>query len=76
MSYMWFVTEFIEFIKIGEWSLPIVTGDMPYPNAFTLNPISINSAVLFGGFNGSVHIVHFNKKFVVSEKCFNIAIYF
>ena len=39
---------------IGKWSVPIISGQCPPPRySFTLNKLSHNRGIMFGGYNGN-----------------------
>uniref|UniRef100_A0A1X7UPJ3 Protein kinase domain-containing protein n=1 Tax=Amphimedon queenslandica TaxID=400682 RepID=A0A1X7UPJ3_AMPQE len=55
-------------VQIGEWESPVVTGNRPPPiSGFTIESLSKNTALLFGGatsfgHNSCVYIVTFTRK--------------
>ena len=59
-------------VCLGEWITPTVTGDRPPPiSSLTLTSVTINTAVLFGGYttnenSNNVYIIDFTKTSVVS----------
>lgn len=58
-------------IFIGQWSVPIISGQCPPPcRDFTLNELPHNRGIMFGGYDGEVqydhvHIVELAKDMVV-----------